>query len=91
MAAKREDEEQMITLRVNLSTALASAGRAMAEVMGKKQDFDVALLFWGMEGRNLLHCGCGRRYQKLGWALRHLFKMGHEPEGARIPVGVNSK
>ena len=68
-----------------MTTLVASVGRAMAEVMGKKQDFDVALLVWGMERRNLRHCACGRHYQKLGWARRHLFKTGHEPKPAPAP------
>ena len=70
-----------------MTTLVASVGRAMGEAMQKKQEFDFAVLLWGMEGRNLLRCGCGRIYQKLGWALKHLLKMGHEPEGAEIPYG----
>ena len=75
----------MIALLVSSSTIVASVGRAMAEAMQKKQEFDFTVLFWGIEGRDLVRCGCGRRYQKLGWALKHLRLTGHEPEGAEIP------
>lgn len=53
---------------------------ALGYAIASKKDFDFMVTMWTAEGRQIRICECGRKYKKLAWVLKHLFKTGHQPQ-----------
>ena len=62
-----------------VNTLLGLVGKTLGAAFQRRKDFDFQYLSWGLEGRDLRLCECGRCYKRLGWAYKHFFRLEHQP------------